>query len=504
MEAKQEIMLWVLCMLIHLPPGDQLLLQRYVEQHAKPSLSDGLFDLQREAYADKARRRTVVCGRRSGKTVKGCRLTLWPLAEYPRRGEDESITAYVAPTKNHAKRLLWGRLQVVAAQFKMPITFRSGDLIATHTNGSQAWIMGADDDRDVSRLLGFAYRRIIIDEAQAIGADFRSMVDDVLDPALADYDGDLILMGTPNAACTGYFYEASTGQIVDSGGISQWKNFHWNILDNSMFPLWRGKKDWKKRAADWLAEKRRQRNWDEDHPTFVREWLGQWVRDEGGLIIKYNPQREHYDELPTGYRWEHVLGVDLGRGTKPRSVRGVPKGNFAMHVWAFCQDLPDLYSVYQYKKQGLELSQWADKIKEVQQRFKPRASVADTGALGAVIVDDLRARLGIHLDPAEKSQKNAAIDLYNSDAASGWIHVKKGSLLAAEQSILQWDDSRTKEDPRFPNDLNDAALYSFREARHWAWRPRDKAPEYGTPEYWELESKKMRTRRIKETKRRRR
>lgn len=487
---------------MYLSPENQLLLQRYVEQNTRPSLSEELFDKQREVLESPAKRICLVCGRRGGKTTTATRLLLEAACDNPPKGEDDSIVPFIGPTKNQAKRLMWGRLQVTAKRNRIPLTFQATDLIARHENGSQIWIMGADDDRDIERLRGFMYPRVVIDESQAIGADFVDLIDDTLEPALGDYDGDLYLLGTPNAACAGYFYEASTGQLLDEDGNDQWKTWNWTVLDNPMFRIWRGHKEWKAEARAWLEDKRRKKGWVEDHPTLLREWLARWVRDEGGLVIKYNPEREHYEQLPGGYHWQYVLGVDLGRGTKPKSVKGVPKGNFAVHVWAFCEDLPDLYSVYQYKKSGLELHQWAEKIREVQEQYKPRASVADTGALGAVIVDDLRIRLGIHLDAAEKSQKNAAIELYNADAASGWIHVQKGSPLAKEQSILQWGDSRSKEDPRFPNDLNDASLYSFREARHWAWRPREVVPEFNTPEYWEREAKIMRKNRIKQIKKR--
>ena len=492
--------------LMTLAPEHQLLLQRHVEQNNRPDLSIGLFDKQAGVMASQAKYKDLTCGRRGGKTTTLSRAGLDSLQNNPVvGGNDESITPFIGPTKNHAKRLIWGRMQLDAKHFRIPVTFNNTDLIATHENGAQFWVMGADDDRDVQRLRGFSYRRVIIDEAQAIGADFEDLVDQVLDPALADYDGDLILSGTPNAACTGYFYKAATGQLLDDRGRDQWEHWRWTVLDNPYFPLWRGKQDWRKRAERWLEAYRRKKNWPPDHPAFLREWMAMWERDEGGLVVKYNPKRNHFDELPKGYHWRHVIGVDLGKGKIARKVQGVPKGNFALNVWAFSEDLPDVFSVHQFKKAGLEVSDWARIISQAQADFNAVATVADCGALGEAIVADISRRFGIPIRAAEKPSKAAAIDLLNSDLAARHTWVRKDSPLADEWGILQWDEDRRTEDPRFPNDLSDASLYGWREARHWAHVPEPELPPEGTREYSDYvaaELKRLRAKKIAKKKKR--
>jgi hypothetical protein len=486
--------------------GQAVVLQKYLQTKTKrsSSLIEGLFPKQREVFNSKAKNKTLVCGRRGGKTTTAIRL-LYESAEHnPQTGEDESITLYIAPTKNQAKRLLWGRLQVVAKKKHIPMEFNATDLIAKHANGAQIWIMGADDDRDVDRMRGFAFRRAVIDEAQAVGADFEDLIDDVLGPALSDYDGDLILLGTPSAACIGFFYKASTGQLVDEDGNNQWENWSWTVLDNPMFPQWRNKENWQEIAKEWLDAKRRKKGWDEDNPVYQREWWGRWVRDDGGLVIKYNPSTNHYDELPTGHVWKHVIGMDLGRGTRTKKVQGVEKGNFAIGVWAFCEDLPNLYSVYQYKKAGLELWQWEEKFKAVHDQYRPIASVADCGALGAVIVSDMSRRLGIHIEAAEKKEKNAAIELMNRELAKGHVYAKKDSPWVKECAILQWNDDRSHEDPRYPNDLNDAQLYGYRKAFHWTYQEPIEIIRPGDDGYAEKIAENMKAARIKKMRKQKR
>jgi len=420
---------------------------------------------------DPSKRITNDCGRRTGKTTGTGKRLAKSAENNPAKGGDESIIAYVAPTKNQAKRLMWGKLQWMASQEDLPYEFQATELIARHKNGAQIWLMGANDDRDVERLRGFAYRRVEVDEAQAIGANFEDLVDEVLDPALADYDGTLVLSGTPNASCCGYFHDASTGAIPG------WSNHHGTILDNPYFPRWRGRDNWREEARAWLEGHRTKRGWNEDHPTYQREWLGKWVRDEGGLVYKYEPSKNDYDgTLPDGYTWEYVAGVDFGHDDC-----------FAVVVWAFCRDLPDLYEVYTYKKAGLTVSDWGRIIRDVEQRFDPIAEPADTGALGKAITKELNQRFGCNLQPAEKKEKNANIDLMNSDFKLGILHIRAESPMKHTLQTLQWSEKftgdRRREDPRFVNDDTDAGLYGYREAKHWAWQPREVRPEFGTTEY---------------------
>jgi hypothetical protein len=436
------------------------------------SVLNGLHDKQLEVAMDTSKRVTNVCGRREGKTTGICRRLLRAAINNPAQGEDESIVPYIGPTKNQAKRLMWGRLQEAARIFRVPMEFLGTDLIARHKNGCQIWIMGADDDRDIARLRGFPFREVEIDEAQAVGADFGDMVDEVLDPALADYNGALRLSGTPNAACVGYFYESSTGQVPG------WSNHHGTVLDNPHFPLWRSLgSDWQHYAMDWLTAHREKRGWDEDHPTYQREWMGKWIKDEGGLVYRYRDKND-YIKLPPEFHWEYVFGVDFGFDNA-----------FAIVVWAFCRDLPDVFEVDAFIKSGLTVSQWGAEIKQREDRYEPVAEKADTGALGKAITLEINQRFGTNLTPAEKKDKFGHIELFNSDSAAGLLHLRKDSPLKKYYSILQWDESRKKEDPRFSNDGPDAGLYGFVEAKHWTHEPKEMVPLEGTREHeiWEME-----------------
>jgi len=431
----------------------------------RPDLFSKLHPKQYAVATSTAKRITNVCGRREGKTTRICRNLLKSADKNAPKGEDESITPYIAPTKNQAKRLMWGKLQVTAKAFQIPMTFNSTDLIAKHDNGAEVWICGADDDRDVERLRGFSYREVEIDEGQAVGADMDDFIEEVLDPALTDFDGTLRMSGTPNPACIGYFYEASTGQLPG------WVNFTGTVLDNPYFPKWRNQENWQEIAKAWLTSHREGKGWSEDHPTFQREWRGKWVRDEGGMVYKYDSDLNDYIELPEDIVWQHVLGIDFGFDDA-----------FAIVAWAFSEDFPDVWERETYKVRGETVSHWGEKIVEFEKKYNPVAEVADTGALGKAITKEINQRFSTALTPAEKKDKYGNIELMNSDLRAGRVHVLPNSPLAKEWMILQWDEDRKKEDPRFSNDASDGGLYGYREAKHWLYEPPEILPEIGTPE----------------------
>jgi hypothetical protein len=355
---------------------------------------------------------------------------------------------------------MWGRLQMLAEQRHYGFKFNSSELRAVNSNGSEIWIMGLDTDRDVDRLRGFPFRLVLVDEAQSVGADFENLVEDVIGPSLADFGGQLILSGTPNAACVGYFHDTV------SGAVPGWSKHQWNILSNPEFPRWRGRPDWRQRAELFLDDYRKQRGWDIDHPTFQREWLGKWIRDEGGLVYRFNRIKHCYSKLPgSPSQYRHIFGVDLGFDDA-----------FAIVVLAFRDDSPDIWQVDEYEKTGLVPSDWADTIKRMMAQYHPERVMVDTGGLGKAILHEFNQRHDMSVSAAEKTNKRDYQDLINSDYAANKIHLLADSKLASEQEILQWDDDRKREDPRFKNHLSDAFLYSWRECQHWLHVPRENFP----------------------------
>lgn len=433
-----------------------------------------LFDLQRNLFFDASKQIAVCCGRRGGKSVAlGAIIEKHCLLKVEVTTEDYPKIAYGAPTKDHATRLLWPKLPGLFKKYGIVARFDNSRHIAKLWNGIEVWVFGLDSEYDMGRLRGFPYLAIIVDEAQSVRSDFENFVEDIAGPALIDYDGQVILCGSPNASCMGYFHDAHVGLLKN------WSSHSWEMADNPYFPRWRGKPDWREQAAAIYKAEREKRGWDENDPTFLREYRGRWIRDESCLVYKYNPKVNDYKDLPRG-SWQYVFGIDFGFVDA-----------FAIVVWAFCSNLPDVYEVETYSVRGLYAHQWANAIMERIDKYHPISIVGDCSGGGKQLMTELNARFGTYLKNAEKTSKISYIELMNSDFVSGKIHIREDSSLKYNLQMLQWHKDRHIEDPLMANDDCDAALYGWRESLHWAARPDEVIPRPGDPGYGDYQIEQL-------------
>lgn len=445
---------------------------------------------QREYVLNPAKRKAALCGRRAGKTFgpAAAALVLTALAN------PDSLNVYITISRKVAKRLVWQTLIRFNKRFGLMMGFNLTDLEIRFANGSQIWVTGVTNEVDMEKLRGSAYHTVVVDECASFGPYFETLIEEIIEPALLDYDGSFGLIGTPSAACIGYFFEATTG--VRPG----WEVSHWTVMDNPEFPRWAGKENWRELAFDLLEATRLAKGWDENHPTYQREWLGRWIKDEGGLVYKFSKTRNVYDGLlDQDEEWQYVLGVDIGVDDAT-----------AFSLQAFSTKIAAVREVESWKQSGLTTDAIAIHIRTYRELYNCRI-VMDTGGLGKMIVEEMRRRYKLPIMPAEKTAKAAFISLMNNDLLAGVFKVCHGSKWIAEAEILQWNEDRTAEDDRFENDLCDATLYAWREAFHWQKPIRQKAAvlpgqlagEDATPEMVMLaEEREMLARQVKRNKKR--
>ena len=373
------------------------------------------FDKQVAFISDPAKLKTALCSRRAGKTHSAAVYLLKQALENP-----ESEAAYIALTRINAKRVMWPKLKQLDRKYSMNINFNNSELTAYLPNGSVIYLTAANDQADVDKLRGSAFVLIVIDECASFGPHMDELVEEVLEPTLIDHDGTMCLIGTPNAACAGIFHRVTTDPHGD------YSNHHWTIRDNPHVP----------HAGEWLERRMNRRGWDNEHPVYLREWCGRWIRSTDSLVYKFDEAVNLYDSLPTiDYDFEYILGVDLGFNDAS-----------AFTVCAF--------------------------------------NVMDTGGLGKSIAEEFRIRYNLPVHAATKHDKFSYIELLNSDLRSGFIKIPPNSLLAGEWGLLQWEEDRKSEDKRFENHLSDAFLYAWRESKHYCSEELPFNPTYGTQEYW--------------------
>jgi len=431
-----------------------------LSQYKLNKLFSGLFPQQRDFIFDPSKRKAAICSRRAGKSTAGGAY----LVKEVLTGVEGDV-AYIGLTRGAAKKVMFQPLLRMNQKYNLGLEFNRSELTATTPRGDTIYMTGAHTEDDTEKLRGLKFKLILLDECASFKAHLNYLIEEVLEPTLIDTDGTLALIGTPSANPGSNYFHKATQDPSEGYGVHKW-----TILNNPYIP----------HAGKWLADYKKRKGWDDDHPIYRREWLGEWTTDGDSLVYKYKKDRNDYETLPA-LKFQYVIGCDIGYNDA-----------FTICVLAYCEDTRNVYVVHEYRKSGLIPAQMAEQIRIVQEKYKPISIVADHGGLGKAICEEFRARYHLPIKPAEKSQKRMNIELMNGDLISGLLKIKYDSHLAKEMMMLQWDADRPgKEDERTPNDLCDSALYSFREAKHYLGEDKPEPPEFGTDSYWNLEAKKM-------------
>lgn len=456
------------------------------------------------------------CPRRSGKSFAITSLALWWGEMHP-----NARILIISLTLKSTKENFWagapGGIVSQAHKHGLKLKYNNTDYVWVHENGSRGRLAGAETLADIERLRGAAAEADIafVDECKSFAPELLGeLIRDVLQPGLMTRDGVMVLGGTPGSIPVGTFFEATSPASRNDDGLPTcvvvgeedgpvyaklaktyleeiWRLHTWTIKDNVAAP-----RQW----ARALGDKRRQ-GWGDEHPTWRREYMGEWVTDATDLVYSWAAHKnkaefvtwrpEKAKDNPTGLPqqhgpWRTVLGVDLGY-----------VDDSALVLCAYSESLKEMRHVYDFKSPGLTIDAFFDEIFTVFDKFgRPDAIVADTAGGGSkMLVETLNQRYGLGIEPAKKTEKQDHIELVNSDFAMGRIKIIPGSDLAHELSGLQWDLSREsktvlartgrlREDPNCPNHLCDALLYLYRYSYHyWSQAPASLL-ERNTPAWW--------------------
>lgn len=436
------------------------LLEIEAQERRKLQFKPVLFDHQRRFMQDTRKLKAALCSRRAGKShMAGCYVIAEAL-KHPK-----CTVPYVALTRGHAKRIMWRTLLDLTRPYSPQVNLT--ELRITLPNGSDIVLAGANDEATAEVFRGQKFPLVVLDECASFRSHFREMVEEVIEPALIDYNGTLAMIGTPSAACRGLFFDATTNKD------SPYSVHRWTILDNPFIP----------HAQAWLQERMKERMWTEDTPAYRREWLGEWVASTDSQVYAFSRDKNILQNIPT--KMDYILGIDLGYDDETAFV-----------VVGYCPDDPKVYVVETYAKSEMIISDIIRKIEELTERYKSFARiVADTGGLGKQIAAELRKRYGVPVFPAEKTQKAEFIQLVNDDFRSGRVLVHPQEINFIEEiSALQWDEEkegRFIEDPRFANHRCDAFLYAWRESMHYLQKTPDKQPEPFSDSWYKREEDRM-------------
>ena len=261
----------------------------------------------------------------------------------------------------------------------------------------------------------FTVNEVLVHNCQSFKPYIKELVEDVLSWAMKDVSGTLCLTGTPGPIPAGYFYEMSTKKNAKVG------QHKWTLLQNP----WIKKKSGMD-PEDILAEERARKGITESDPTYRREALGEWVKDDNALVFRFDPKKNIVSQFPTDL--VYIFGVDIGFNDAD-----------AISVIGYNYSSNNVYLVEEVVQDKQDITTLVGKIKDLQAFYKPIKIVMDAGALGKKIQEEIRNRHGINAEAADKNRKLEYIELLNDDLRTGRFKTFAGSIFEQDSNILVWD-----------------------------------------------------------------
>lgn len=447
------------------------LAEQWINKHNKPAFSveQFCFGKQRDFVQDKSDFATAICSRRAGKTL-ACIADMVSTA----LSRERVNCLYLTLNRLSAKRIIWPDLVRINREYGLQAKVNESELTLTFPNESVIYISGASDASEIEKYRGMALILAYIDECQSFkGSYFEPLIEDVISKCLIDYRGRLRLIGTPGPVPTGYFYNQTQNH--------SYSHHYWTMFDNPWLPIKSGLSH-----QELLQRELERKGVDVNDPSIQRECFGKWAFDPDALVFKYNEGLNDYRQLPnSGSGFNYVIGVDLGFDDSD-----------AVAVLGWHKDSPQLFLVEEIVKDKQGITELADQLKTLVERYNPDRIVMDTGGLGKKIAEEVTKRFGIHIQAAEKQRKFEYIELLNDAMRTKKFMAKKESRFAEDCKLLEWD----REDPSpdklkikdtFHSDICDAVLYAFREAYHWAFEPKPEPIKQYTPKWYKQQQDDM-------------
>lgn len=442
----------------------------YLESRKRPKFNwrSRAFDKQVKLITDPHRLKAAWTTRRGAKSYADGIYLLKEMDEHPRCN-----VLYLGLTRLSAKGIIWKDvLKDIDERDNLGIKFHETELTATHPNGSLCYVAGVDvDEKERRKLFGRKYRLVVIDEAALYTINLRDLVYVTLKPAMTDTRGTIVLSGMSSNITQGLFYDITTGK--EKG----WSLHEWSAFDNPFVS-----KQW----AEEIEDIKNNRPDFMQTPMFQQAYLNRWVTDEDAKVYKFS-DRNWAKELPQyDTPFNYVLGIDLGHNPDPS----------AFVIGAYHPQDPLLYLIHAEKHLNMDVTNVAEKVRELEKHFSFEVKIVDNA--NAQAVAELNNRHRLNLIAAEKHGKQDFINLMNTEFIQRKIMLTAGAdMLAREYMALVWmtedglikltPSGQRKEHPGIANHCTDAALYLWRHAYQYLYnKPVEQIP-WNAQERWEPE-----------------
>lgn len=446
-----------------LTPRQERLLREALKRRSKETktqvvlqnLRASLFRQQRNLFDDPAKMRAVHSGRRAGKTHAARAIVLRTLLEIP-----GCFVPILELTRTcAAARVFWKGMCKLLDEHGVGYQSNKLEMTIRLENGSEVAIFGANQSDLAERFRGDAYPLVVFDEVGSFRPSILEyLIKESVGPAMLDYDGSILVIGTPGAPF-GPYYDICHSDL--------WSVHHWTCLNNTGLKV---------DVRKWLASYRKDQGWAEDHPIYMREWLGKWVVNTDNLVYEFETNRNTCKRIDADVsKLRYVLGIDLGYNDST-----------AFSVLAYHPKTTNVWCVEVFKRTELIPSAVAAEVEKLQQRYQFNAIVADSGGMGKGYVEEMKQSFGLPILNAEKTQKFSQIEFFNGSLRTGRLKFVRPEADDAieEMSLLQWSNKNLRKiDDKYEDHAMDATLYAHRHVHSHLLRNEEVVPKRGEPGY---------------------
>lgn len=338
-----------------------------------------------------AKMKVLAMGRRWGKTVMGGCVSLGMASQ-------GGHVAWIVPIYKNGRPLWRWCESAVSGLGRRARVNRAERTIEFPEYGGFLGVYSADSPDSVR---GEAFHLVVLDEAARIAEEVWT---DSIQPTLADYGGEAILISTPRGH-NWFWIEAMRAQA--DGRTTAF--FTAPSSDNPNPRI--------KRAAELARERVPER-------TYRQEWLAEFVEDGGGVFrrvleaataTRLDKAQEHH---------AYVVGCDWGR-SEDYTVFSVV-------------DVKSRELVYLDRSNKVEYALQRGRLKALCERFHPVSVLAEENAMGAPIIEQLR-REGIPVRPfvTTNATKAEIIDGLTLAFEQGDIKILNDPVLVGELQAFQ-------------------------------------------------------------------
>lgn len=347
----------------------------------------------------------------------------------------------MALTLDSAKEISWTAFKEELDSKGIEYTSNESKGILVLQNNSRIRLFGVNSNyKEMKKILGQKLRRVVIDEAGSMTIDMEQLIYQMIRPALADLNGDIVLAGTCENIPNTFFEAVTTNQ--EPG----WDVYKWTTYDNPYM-----KAQWEIEVADLIKRNPKilDTSWYKTH------YLNEWVTDDNLRCYVVSDYNLIDTQTITG--GHYILGVDLGYNDDSAFV-----------VAAYSDYKPFIEIVLSVKSKEMDITDVANKIKQLNKTYNFDKMVIDGANKQAV--EEMKKRHNLPLTIAEKTEKADFIRLMRDDIIQGRIKfVKHGAAeLIKELNGLMWlDENKIKTDHRCQDHLHDGCLYLWRTSKHY-------------------------------------